>query len=80
MLTGVFLFAATTARTSDALLGWNCGYSVTSNIMYGVLYALSPELFPAKDRGTGSALGAAANHICGALVSISLSFATLEDC
>ena len=24
-LTGVFLFASTTARNSDALLGWNCG-------------------------------------------------------
>ncbi|KAI8978705.1 MFS general substrate transporter [Trametes punicea] len=70
VVTGVFLFAATTARSSNALLGWNCAYSVTSNIMYGVLYAISPELFPAKDRGTGSALVASANHICGALAPI----------
>lgn len=28
-LTGVFLFASTTARTSDALLGWNCGYALS---------------------------------------------------
>ncbi|KAH9891835.1 MFS general substrate transporter [Cubamyces lactineus] len=77
VITGVFLFAATTARTSDALLGWNCGYSVTSNVMYGVLYALSPELFPAKDRGTGSALVAAANHICGALAPIVAIYANL---
>ncbi|KAI0335702.1 MFS general substrate transporter [Cubamyces sp. BRFM 1775] len=77
VLTGIFLFAATTARTSDALLGWNCGYSVTSNVMYGVLYALSPELFPAKDRGTGSALVAAANHICGALAPIVAIYANL---
>ena len=26
--------------------------------MYGVLYAISPELFPAKDRGTGNGLTA----------------------
>ena len=25
-LTGAFLFATTTARNSNALLGWNCGY------------------------------------------------------
>ena len=31
-LTGVFLFASTTARTSDALLGWNCGYAFHSNV------------------------------------------------
>ncbi|OSC97471.1 MFS general substrate transporter [Trametes coccinea BRFM310] len=77
IVTGVFLFAATTARTSNALLGWNCGYSVTSNVMYGVLYAITPELFPAKDRGTGSALVASANHICGALAPIVAIYANL---
>ncbi|EIW59341.1 MFS general substrate transporter [Trametes versicolor FP-101664 SS1] len=70
IVTGVLLFAATTARSSNALLGWNCGYSVTNNIMYGVLYAMSPEVFPAKDRGTGSALVSSANHLCGALAPI----------
>ncbi|OCH87957.1 MFS general substrate transporter [Obba rivulosa] len=65
VLTGVFLFASTTARTSDALLGWNCGYTFTSNVMYGVLYAISPEVFPTKDRGTGNALVATANRIFG---------------
>ena len=68
-LTGVFLFASTTARSSDALLGWNCGYTFTNNVMYGTLYALSPEIFPAKDRGTGNALVAAANRVFGVMVS-----------
>ena len=68
VLTGVFLFVSTTARSSNALLGWNCGYSLTSNIMYGVIYALSPELFPTKDRGTGNALVACANRIFGIMV------------
>ena len=31
-LTGVFLFASTTARNSNALLGWNCGYTISSNV------------------------------------------------
>ena len=37
--------------------------------MYGVLYAVTPELFPTKDRGTGNALVAAANRIFGIMVS-----------
>ena len=38
--------------------------------MYGVLYAISPELFPAKDRGTGNALTATATRIFGVLVRV----------
>jgi TRAP-type mannitol/chloroaromatic compound transport system permease large subunit len=67
-LTGVFILASTTSRTSNALLGFNCAYSFTSNVMYGVLYAISPELFPTKDRGTGNAIVATANRIFGIMV------------
>ncbi|KAG6848567.1 hypothetical protein H0H93_015859 [Arthromyces matolae] len=35
----------------------------TSNVMYGVLYAITPELFLTKDRGTGNAIVAAANRV-----------------
>ncbi|TDL22414.1 MFS general substrate transporter [Rickenella mellea] len=70
ILTGVFLFASTTARSSNSLLGWNCGYSFTSNVMYGVLYALSPELFATKDRGTGNGIVATANRIFGVMAPI----------
>ncbi|KAI0087699.1 MFS general substrate transporter [Irpex rosettiformis] len=77
-LTGVFLFASTTARTSDALLGWNCGYAFHSNIMYGVLYAISPELFPAKDRGTGNGLTATTTRVFGVLAPIIALYANLE--
>lgn len=65
ILTGVFLYASTTALTSDALLGWNCAFSFFSNIMYAVLYAYTPEIFPTKDRGTGNALTATANRVFG---------------
>jgi len=68
-LTGVFILTSSTARTSDALLGWNCAYSFTSNIMYGVLYAVTPELFPTKDRGTGNAMTATANRVFGIMVN-----------
>lgn len=77
ILTGVFLFAGTTARTSDALLGWNCGYTFTSNIMYGVLYAMTPELFPTKDRGTGNGLASTANRIFGIMAPIIALYADL---
>ncbi|PGH26493.1 hypothetical protein AJ80_01807 [Polytolypa hystricis UAMH7299] len=78
VLTGVFLFASTTAVTSNALLGWNCAYNFMSNIMYAVLYSYTPEIFPTKDRGTGNALTAAANRIFGIMAPIIAMFANLE--
>lgn len=44
VLTGVFLYASTTAKNSDALLGWNCAYNFCSNVMYAVLYGYTPEV------------------------------------
>ncbi|KAG1796976.1 major facilitator superfamily domain-containing protein [Suillus plorans] len=76
-LTGAFLFATTTARTSNQLLGWNCGYVFFSNIMYGVLYAISPEIFPAKDRGTGNGLTSTASRVFGVLAPVIALYANL---
>ncbi|KAH8157317.1 hypothetical protein CIB48_g10934 [Xylaria polymorpha] len=70
ILTGVFLFASTTATNSEALLGWNSAYSFTSNIMYAVLYAFTPEVFPTQHRGTGNALTATSNRIFGIFAPI----------
>lgn len=77
-LTGVFLFASTTALTSDALLGWNCAFTFMSNIMYAVLYAYTPEIFLTKDRGTGNALTATANRVFGIMAPIVAMYANLE--
>ena len=77
-LTGVFLYASTTALTSNALLGWNCAFSFMSNVMYAVLYAYTPEVFPTKDRGTGNALTASANRIFGIMAPIIAIAANLE--
>lgn len=77
-LTGVFLFASTTALTSNALLGWNCAYNLMANVMYAVLYAYTPEIFPTKDRGTGNALTATANRVFGIMAPIIAIFANLE--
>jgi len=47
--------------------------------MYGVLYAVSPEVFPAKDRGTGNGLTSTASRLFGLAVSaLSLSHAIAE--
>ena len=77
-LTGVFLFASTTALTSNALLGWNCAYNLMANVMYAVLYAYTPEIFPTKDRGTGNALTAMANRIFGIMAPIIAIYANLK--
>lgn len=78
ILTGVFLFCSTTALTSDALLGWNCAYNFVANIMYAVLYAYTPEIFPTKDRGTGNAVTASANRVFGIMAPIVAMFGDLQ--
>ncbi|KAL6705810.1 hypothetical protein ACN47E_006448 [Coniothyrium glycines] len=78
LLTGVFLFCSTTALTSPALLGWNCAFNFMSNIMYAVLYAYTPEIFPTKDRGTGNAITASANRVFGIMAPIVAMFADLS--
>jgi len=77
IVTAVLLFGTTTARSSNAPLGWNCGYSFCSNIMYGVLYAISPEIFPARDRGTGNGLTALATRVFGILAPIIALYANI---
>lgn len=49
VLTGVFLYASTTASNSDALLGWNCAYNFTSNVMYAVV-SFHSERIPCTTR------------------------------
>ncbi|EIW83728.1 MFS general substrate transporter [Coniophora puteana RWD-64-598 SS2] len=64
-LTGIFLFLFTTSHNAAAVLGWSCASGLTQNAMYGVLYAYTPEVFPAPHRGTGDALCSALNRIGG---------------
>ncbi|KAJ7467454.1 hypothetical protein FB451DRAFT_1369198 [Mycena latifolia] len=71
VLTGIFILASITARSSNSLLGFNCAYSFTSNIM-------SPELFPTKDRGTGNALVASANRIFGVMAPVVALYANIR--
>ena len=71
ILTGVFLFLfVATARTDAAILGFNCATALTQNVMYGVLYAYTPEILPSVHRGTGSGIAACFNRICGLMAPI----------
>ncbi|KAH8885075.1 major facilitator superfamily transporter [Thozetella sp. PMI_491] len=76
--TGAFLYASTTALNSQSLLGWNCAFNFTSNVMYAVLYSYTPELFPTPQRGTGNALTATCNRVFGIMAPIIAMFADLK--
>ncbi|KAK2467275.1 hypothetical protein APHAL10511_000824 [Amanita phalloides] len=69
-LSGIFLFLFTTSKTNAAVLGYSCVTALTENAMYGVLYAYTPEVFPAPQRGTGDALASSFNRITGILSPI----------
>ena len=70
MLTGVFLFLFTTAKTSNAVLGWNCAASLTQNAMYAILYAITYEVFPAPQRGTGDGLSMSTQRVFGVVATL----------
>ncbi|KAJ8457622.1 hypothetical protein ONZ45_g18242 [Pleurotus djamor] len=53
-------------------------YITYRNIMYGVLYAISPEVFPAKHRGTGNGLTATATRVFGVIAPIIALYANLQ--
>lgn len=78
LLTGIVLFASTTAKTSNSYLAWNCFFNFFLTIMYGVLYAYTPEVFPTKIRGTAVGLAASANRVFGVFAPIIAIFADLS--
>ncbi|WFD44734.1 hypothetical protein MPSI1_003404 [Malassezia psittaci] len=69
-LTGVFLFLFTTAKSSSAVLGWNCAASLVQNAMYGILYAITYEVFPAPQRGTGDGLSMSTQRVFGVVATL----------
>ena len=76
LLTGIFLFLFTTATTNDAVLGWNCAVYLTQNAMYAVLYAITYEVFPAPQRGTGDGLAMSVQRVMGIVATIVAIFAS----
>ncbi|KAI1927260.1 hypothetical protein LOZ58_002213 [Ophidiomyces ophidiicola] len=69
-ITGIILFCFTISREPNAQLACACLEAFFQNIMYGVLYAYTPEVFPAPNRGTGTGIASCLNRICGLLAPI----------
>lgn len=73
LLTGIFLFLFTISTDADFQLGFSCMVALFQNMAYGVLYAYSPETFPAPNRSTGTGIGSGLNRLtglCAPLVAI----------
>jgi MFS family permease len=64
-ITGVFIFLFTVSGDPQFQLAFSCLEAFFQNIMYGVLYAYTPEVFPAPNRGTGSGIASFMNRIAG---------------
>ncbi|EER29588.1 major facilitator superfamily protein [Coccidioides posadasii C735 delta SOWgp] len=78
-ITGVILFCFTISKNPNAQLTCTCLEAFFQNIMYGVLYAYTPEVFPAPNRGTGTGIASCLNRICGLLAPIVAIYAGDRD-
>ncbi|KAJ5723946.1 hypothetical protein N7488_001981 [Penicillium malachiteum] len=76
VITGVLLFCFTASSTSNVQLACTCLEAFFQNIMYGVLYAYTPEVFPAPNRGTGSGISSCLNRIAGLCAPLVAIFAS----
>lgn len=65
LLSGIFLFLFTLSADSDYQLGFSSVEAFFQNIMYGVLYAYTPEVFPAPNRGTVAGVASFLNRVGG---------------
>ncbi|KAH0296970.1 MFS general substrate transporter, partial [Aureobasidium melanogenum] len=64
-ISGMFLFLFTTSTNSGTQLAFSSLEAFFQNIMYGVLYAYTPEVFPAPNRGTGTGISSFFNRLAG---------------
>lgn len=69
-ITGVLIYCFTLSTDPNIQLVCTCLEAFFQNIMYGVLYAYTPEVFPAPNRGTGTGIASCFNRICGLLAPI----------
>ncbi|KAE8345789.1 hypothetical protein BDV24DRAFT_124717 [Aspergillus arachidicola] len=65
LITGVLLFCFTASTDPNIQLVCSSLEAFFQNIMYGVLYAYTPEVFPAPNRGTGTGIASCLNRIAG---------------
>ncbi|KAJ3218099.1 hypothetical protein HDU67_006657 [Dinochytrium kinnereticum] len=64
---GAFIFCFTTTKNATWQLVFNCLASFLANLLYGVIYAYTPEVFETRNRGTAVGAASALNRITGAV-------------
>ncbi|KAL3476628.1 major facilitator superfamily domain-containing protein [Aspergillus californicus] len=69
-ITAVLLFCFTATKDADIQLVCSALESFFQMMMYGVLYAYTPEVFPAPNRGTGTGIASCLNRIAGLMAPI----------
>ncbi|CAG8217498.1 unnamed protein product [Penicillium olsonii] len=70
VVTAVFLFAYVGVNSPSANLAFSCITSLLANFEYAIMYAFTPESFPAPHRGTGSGTAAALLRLGGLVASL----------
>lgn len=71
LVSAVFLFFFVAfGTTPNSQLFFTCVEAFTQNIMYGVLYAFTPEIFPAPVRGAGTGVASFLNRITGLVAPV----------
>ncbi|WYZ41790.1 hypothetical protein EsH8_V_000685 [Colletotrichum jinshuiense] len=71
LVSAIFLFMFVRFGTSPASqLFFSCVEAFSQNIMYGVLYAFTPEIFPAPVRGAGTGMASFLNRAMGLLAPL----------
>ncbi|KAF2758550.1 sugar transporter [Pseudovirgaria hyperparasitica] len=65
VIAGIFIFLFTVSSNNKFQLAFTSLEAFWQNIMYGVLYAYTPEVFPAPNRGTGTGISSFLNRVAG---------------
>lgn len=76
--TGIFLFLFTRATNSAGVIGFTCAIAFFQNLVYGLLYSYTPELFPAPVRGTANGLVAMSNRMSGLVAPIIAAYVGVD--
>ncbi|CRK23067.1 hypothetical protein BN1723_012884 [Verticillium longisporum] len=70
-VSAIFLFLFVEfGTTPNSKLFFSCVEAFAQNIMYGVLYAFTPEIFPAPVRGAGTGVASFLNRVTGLMAPI----------
>ncbi|KAF2488476.1 MFS general substrate transporter [Lophium mytilinum] len=80
IITGVFLFAYTAARTPTANLAFSCITGLWGNFEYAIMYAFTPESFAAPNRGLGIGFAATLlrfGGLCASLIGTYTNFSVV---